>query len=572
MKIGLKLTLGFIAVALVAAAVGLVGILSLNSVDSAGAAIYSRGVVPISEVAEIYGNANRMRSNVFTLLSTEDRTALDAYAARIAARRKTIAESETAMAATSSGKEDSRLMAEYLRLRQAFQSTVDEILALKERGEDAAAARLAFGEMENRADALNAAIENLYSADAKESGLLHDASSALAIRTRIAMIAALGLAFGISLLLGLLLSASISRPLGQAANLAKAIATGDLRLEIDARNCARKDEIGLLACALTDMMTSLRDVVVAVSTSAGHVSAGSQEISSTAQQLSQGATEQAAAAEEVSSSVEEMNSAIRQNADNAVAAEGISRKSAADAQTGGGSVAQTVTAMKDIAGKIGIIEEIARQTNLLALNAAIEAARAGEAGKGFAVVASEVRKLAERSQGAAKEISELSGKSVAVAEGAGKLIEAVVPDIQRTADVVQEITSASKEQSTGAAQIDKAVGQLDLVIQQNASASEELASMAEELNSQAAQLSDTLTYFKLPEKMAAAFADASRKAASGADRGVKVAHAAASRLRGIAGRSEDRTGSEAVPGSAGTKDPTGIVPVRDRLDDSFDEF
>ena len=164
------------------------------------------------------------------------------------------------------------------------------------------------------------------------------------------------------------------------------------------------------------------------------------------------------------------------------------------------SVIQTVTAMKNIAGKIGIIEEIARQTNLLALNAAIEAARAGEAGKGFAVVASEVRKLAERSQSAAKEISDLSGTSVAVAEDAGRLIQAVVPEIRRTAEVVQEITSASKEQSAGTEQIGKAVNQLDNVIQQNASSSEELAAMAEELNGQAEGLTETLSYFKLPQE------------------------------------------------------------------------
>jgi methyl-accepting chemotaxis protein len=195
--------------------------------------------------------------------------------------------------------------------------------------------------------------------------------------------------------------------------------------------------------------------------------------------------------------MEQMAANIRQNADNAMQTEKIAIKSAQDAKEGGQAVSQTVSAMKEIAGKISIIEEIARQTNLLALNAAIEAARAGEHGKGFAVVAAEVRKLAERSQHAAAEISQLSGSSVDVAEKAGAMLTRMVPDIQRTAELVQEIAAASKEQDTGAEQVNKAIQQLDQVIQQNASASEEMASTAEELSSQAEQLQQTIAFFKV---------------------------------------------------------------------------
>ncbi|KKL21754.1 hypothetical protein LCGC14_2442270, partial [marine sediment metagenome] len=187
---------------------------------------------------------------------------------------------------------------------------------------------------------------------------------------------------------------------------------------------------------------------------------------------------------------------IKQNSDNALQTEKISQKASQDAQEGGQAVTEAVNAMNDIAKKISIIEEIARQTNLLALNAAIEAARAGEHGKGFAVVASEVRKLAERSQSAAGEISELSSSSVEVAERAGELITQLVPDIQKTADLVQEISAASAEQTSGAEQINKAIAQLDQVIQQNASASEEMAATSEELNSQADQLQSTISFFK----------------------------------------------------------------------------
>jgi methyl-accepting chemotaxis protein len=195
--------------------------------------------------------------------------------------------------------------------------------------------------------------------------------------------------------------------------------------------------------------------------------------------------------------MEEMASSIRQNTDNATQTEKIAIKSAVDAREGGKAVNETVAAMKEIATKISIIEEIARQTNLLALNAAIEAARAGEHGKGFAVVASEVRKLAERSQSAAGEISGLSIRSVAIAEQAGEMLTKMVPDIQRTSELVQEITASSKEQDVGAEQINKAIQQLDQIIQQNASASEEMASTSEELSSQAGQLSDAISFFKV---------------------------------------------------------------------------
>jgi methyl-accepting chemotaxis protein len=215
--------------------------------------------------------------------------------------------------------------------------------------------------------------------------------------------------------------------------------------------------------------------------------------------MSQGATEQAASTEEASSSIEEMNATIKQNADNALQTEKIAQKSAADAQESGKAVTDAVLAMKQIAQKINIIEEIARQTNLLALNAAIEAARAGEHGKGFAVVAAEVRKLAERSQTAAAEISDLSGSSMEVAERAGTMLAKLVPDIQKTAELVQEISASSKEQSSGADQINGAIQQLNQVVQQNAGAAEEMSSTAEELSGQADQLQNAVAYFKVGE-------------------------------------------------------------------------
>jgi methyl-accepting chemotaxis protein len=275
---------------------------------------------------------------------------------------------------------------------------------------------------------------------------------------------------------------------------ANEVATGNLMVEFIERS--PEDE---LMHALAAMVNKLREVVNEVKVAADNVTGGSLQLSAGSEQLSQGASEQAASAEEASSSMEQMASNIKQNADNAHQTEKIAIKSAADAKEGGAAVIMTVQAIKDIAGKINIIEEIARQTNLLALNAAIEAARAGEHGKGFAVVASEVRKLAERSQKAAGEISELSASGVEVAEKAGDLLAGILPDINKTADLVQEISAASKEQDTGAEQINNAIQQLDKVIQQNASAAEEMASTAGELSSQAAQLQDTIAFFRMDE-------------------------------------------------------------------------
>jgi methyl-accepting chemotaxis protein len=272
---------------------------------------------------------------------------------------------------------------------------------------------------------------------------------------------------------------------------AQEIADGNLTVTIEERSPQDK-----LMQALSLMVSGLVRTVSDIRSIAGEVSSASQAISTASVQVSNGATAQAASAEEASSSMEQMVSNIKQNAENAQQTDKIATKSAKDAQESGKSVLEAVAAMKEIASKISIIEEIARQTNLLALNAAIEAARAGEHGKGFAVVAAEVRKLAERSQKAAGEINQLSDTTVKVSEKAGEMLDRLVPDIQRTAELVQEITAASKEQDTGAEQINKALQQLERVIQQNASASEEMASTTEELTGQSDQLVSALGFFR----------------------------------------------------------------------------
>jgi methyl-accepting chemotaxis protein len=282
--------------------------------------------------------------------------------------------------------------------------------------------------------------------------------------------------------------------LNATAQIATRISEGDLTVR--AKVLSEKDALGQ---ALTAMLHNLRNTVSEVATAAANVASGSQEMSATAQQLSEGATEQAAAAEETTSSMEEIAASIQQNADNARQTDKIASKASEDARSSGDAVMRTVVAMKQVAEKISIIEEIARKTDLLALNAAVEAARAGEHGKGFAVVASEVRKLAERSQTAAAEISRLTIDGVQVAEGAGQMLSKLVPDIQKTAELLREISAASAEQSTGATQVNKAIQQLDQVIQQNSASSEEMASTATELSSQAEVLQSSIGFFNTGE-------------------------------------------------------------------------
>ncbi len=275
------------------------------------------------------------------------------------------------------------------------------------------------------------------------------------------------------------------------AAMADEIAQGDLTVQ--PKPLSDKDTLGL---SLQSMVERLRGVVADALSAADNVSSGSQELSATSEQMSQGATEQAAAAEQASASMEEMAANIKQNADNAAQTEKISRQSAKDAELSGEAVTRAVDAMRTIADKIGIVQEIARQTDLLALNAAVEAARAGEHGKGFAVVASEVRKLAERSQTAAAEISAVSGDTVKAAQEAGDMLQRLVPDIRKTAELVSEISAACREQDVGANQINEAIQQLDKVTQQNAGASEEMSATSEELAAQAEELQASIAFFR----------------------------------------------------------------------------
>jgi methyl-accepting chemotaxis protein len=379
------------------------------------------------------------------------------------------------------------------------------VLELDKAGKDAAALAMMDGDVQKVYDSANVAVLSLVSFTKMETNGAFETSQATSAKAllTLALVAAAVLAAAIAL--SLILARSVMRSVGGEPSAIEVLTTALSRGELDADGLAATGRgsrsTGILK-AVGVLKARLREVIASIQDSSISVSEGSLQISKSSQSLSQGAAHQAASMEEVSSSMEEMVSNIGQNGGNARETETIALRAAKNAERGGEIVGEAVAAVKEIASRIGIIEEISRQTNLLALNAAIEAARAGDAGKGFAVVASEVRKLAERSQGAAGEITQLSARTVGAAEKTKAIILEIVPDIRKTATLIQEIVSSTKEQETGAAQINQALIQLDQVIQRNAASAEELASTAEELSARAAQAMDAVSFFKLAREEA----------------------------------------------------------------------
>ncbi|MBP0110383.1 methyl-accepting chemotaxis protein [Bradyrhizobium vignae] len=526
-----KLASAFGVVILLSMIAGGVGYMKLSDMVGTTEALVARAnrMEKASELKE--GILLQLRAEKNSILASD--AEYDQFVADLAKTREQLAKSkdEIHAAASEGGK---KLMDGFSAAYGRMNAYQDETVRLAKTDKARAMDRSMHDGRKVVADALEAAnayINNVKKNMAEQVEQARQDGSRAELLLMILVIASLLIAAVAAVLIAL----NISRSLGQAVGLADAVAIGDLsqkiesssddeigdlikslnamtvnlnataavaneiargNLTIEAKPLSDKDTLGL---ALERMVEKLRQIVSEALTAAQNVSAGSQELSASAEQLSQGAAEQASSAEEASSSMEEMASNVKQNADNANQTEKIAAQSAKDAEASGAAVGRAVNAMQTIAEKITIVQEIARQTDLLALNAAVEAARAGEHGKGFAVVASEVRKLAERSQAAAAEIGTLSADTVKVAQEAGSMLAKLVPDIKKTAELVEEITAACREQDVGSAQINQAIQQLDKVGQQNASASEQVSSTSEELASQAEQLQSTIAYFRIEQ-------------------------------------------------------------------------
>jgi methyl-accepting chemotaxis protein len=483
----------------VALFIGLYGINNLKNVNDGMTTMYVDRVLPLKQLKAI-SDAYAINVVDATHKVRNGNITWSEAIRNYESASKQIEENLTGYAASQMDGEELRLFNEAKSLKTTCDEAYNYALDILRQGQDTTTQRklnnYVLKEMYSKIDPFTSKINELIEIQLVYSKELNEEGDILYSQTKMITYSITFAGIILAGVLALFITTSITSELGGEPSeiklIAEEIANGNLTQKFD----TQRKRIGIYG-AIVQLSEQLKSIITKIMEGAEGVTSASLQMSSTSQQMSQGSQEQAASAEEISSSMEQMVSNIQQNTDNAQQTEKIAIKAAEDIKEGNSAVTQAVDSLKKIAEKIGIIGEIARQTNLLALNAAVEAARAGEHGKGFAVVAAEVRKLAERSQLAAEEINSLSSSSVTIADRSGRLLEQIVPNIQNTARLVQEISASSTEQNSGATQINNAIQQFNQVIQQNAAGAEEIASSSEELSAQAESLKDSVSFFRL---------------------------------------------------------------------------
>ncbi len=498
MKLGTRLGIGFLAALVFMVVIGITGLTSLKATNAGLETVYLDRVVPLQSLKII---ADAYAVSVIDAVNKTNAGLMTAEEALkgVQNSNQQIKKEWDAYMATTLTVEEAKLADEATKMFALANEDIQRLeSALKAKSGNIKGDMTNFdGPLYTTIDPISSKISELVELQLRVAKEVFDEAQKQYQRTLTLTISLLVIAIIVSALVGFMITRGVMRQVGgepgYAAEVVSRVAGGDMTVKVVTRT---NDEVSLLY-AMKTMVEKLSKIISEVRSSANALSAASEEVSATAQSMSQASSEQAASVEETSASVEQMTASITQNTENAKVTDGMAVQAAQQAGESGAAVGQTVEAMKQIAKRIGIIDDIAYQTNLLALNAAIEAARAGEHGKGFAVVAGEVRKLAERSQIAAQEISEMSGSSLEVAEKAGGLLKEMVPAIKKTSELVQEIAAASEEQSSSVGQVNTAMVQLNQITQQNASSSEELAATAEEMSGQAEQLQQLMAFFKV---------------------------------------------------------------------------